>query len=133
LFRASLSWHPRLPAKSAGASSLLRDQPLLAHNCSICYTPTVNFNVYLDDDSAKRLDRIAESTRKPRNALIREAVQVWLREQGRRWPREVLEFPGDPSLDPFEMHRAELLAPADDPFQTDAPRRAVGKRRRRDR
>lgn len=130
--RASLSWHPRLPAKSAAASTLLRDQPLLAYNCSICYTRTVNFNVYLDDDSAKRLDRIAESTRKPRNALIREAVQAWLAEQGRRWPKEVLEFPGDPSLEPFEMHRAELSALVGDPFQTEAPRRKTGKRRRRE-
>jgi hypothetical protein len=92
----------------------------------------VNFNLYLDDDSARRLDRLAKTVRKPRNALIREAVQAWLAEQSRRWPKEVLEFSGDPSLEPFEAHRAVLLAPTDDPFQMEAPRRAVGKRRRRD-
>lgn len=93
----------------------------------------MNFNVYLDDDSAARLDRIAKTTRKPRNALIRQAVQAWLAGQGRRWPKEVLEFTGDPSLDPFEAHRAELLAPAEDPLEAQPDRRAVGKRRRRER
>ena len=93
----------------------------------------MNLNVYLDDDSAKRLDRIAKTTGKPRNALIRQAVQAWLAEQGRRWPKEVLEFAGDPSLDPFEWHRAELSAPADDPLAAEPDRRAVAKRRRRER
>jgi Ribbon-helix-helix protein, copG family len=93
----------------------------------------VNFNVYLDDDSGKELARIAKTAGKPRNALIRQAVHAWLAEQGKRWPKEVMEFPGDPSVEPFEAQRANLLAPLDDPFEARPHRRASAKRRPRER
>jgi hypothetical protein len=89
----------------------------------------VNFNVYLDDESAARLDRLARRSRTARNALIRKAVHAWLEGEASSWPKIVLEYRGDPSIAPFEARRAELLAPADDPFAPRAPRRAARKPR----
>jgi hypothetical protein len=88
----------------------------------------VNFNLYLDRASAARLDRVARQTRRPRNALVREAVRVWLDRSGAAWPEEVLKFESDPSLTPFESHRAEFGSASDDPFAP-APRQRRGRRR----
>jgi len=76
----------------------------------------VNFNVYLDDATAKRLERVAKRKRKPRNAIIREAVHAWLEREGPAWPEAVLLFQGDPKLKPFEEHRDDLGPVVDDPF-----------------
>jgi hypothetical protein len=76
----------------------------------------VNFNLYLDDDSADRLNQLARKTGTPRNALVRQAVRTWLDRNAAVWPQEVLEFEAEPSLVPFEAHRAELVPARDDPF-----------------
>ena len=84
----------------------------------------MNFNLYLDRDSAARIGRAARRTGTPRNALVREAVRLWLDRQADAWPREVLEFAGDPSFVPFEAHRSELSPAQGDPFGRKARRRA---------
>ncbi len=76
----------------------------------------MNFNVYLDDESARRLDALARRERVARNALIRRAVVFLLDASRRGWPKEVLAFRGEPAVQPFEAHRAELAPTADDPF-----------------
>ena len=68
----------------------------------------MNFNVYLDDETAKRLDAVARASGKPRNALVRQAVAAWLEHEGRPWPRVVMDYVGDPDIAPFESYRAEL-------------------------
>jgi hypothetical protein len=86
----------------------------------------VNFNVYLDDETGRRLAALARATRTPRNALIRKAVAAWLEQHGRTWPRAILEFAGEPDVTPFESHRHELSAASDDPLAAsarDRPRR----------
>jgi hypothetical protein len=87
----------------------------------------VNFNVYLDRESAALLARLARSSRKPRNALVREAVRALLDGQTSRWPRVVSDFAGDPSFTPFEQHRVELAARDDDPFANSAHFRGKGR------
>jgi hypothetical protein len=90
----------------------------------------VNFNLYLDRTCAVRLERVARRTGRPRNALVREAVRTWLDRNAAAWPKEVLAFSGDPSLIPFEAHRDELAAVADDPFGSPSgPRRGRRKAR----
>ncbi len=90
----------------------------------------MNFNVYLDEQSAERLDRLARKTQVARNALIRKAVHALLEHEAMAWPREVLEFPGDPSIVPFEAHRAELVGAGEDPFSS-TPRATASSRARR--
>lgn len=81
----------------------------------------MNFNVYLDAETARRLDALARQTGSPRNAIVRNAVAAWLDRVPGAWPQLVREFTGDPSLPPFESHRDELRSPDNGPF---APSRA---------
>ena len=93
----------------------------------------MNFNLYLDDDSAERLNQLARKSGTPRNALVRQAVRTWLDRNAAVWPKEVLEFEAEPSLVPFEAHRAELAPASDDPFgssQRLRPSRRRGPRRK---
>jgi hypothetical protein len=90
----------------------------------------VNFNVYLDDDTARRLEAMARSTGTPRNAIVREAIAAWLERAGHSWPPLVLEFEGDPEVAPFEASRSEFRPPVEDPFATTAAQdRRRGRRR----
>jgi predicted transcriptional regulator len=88
----------------------------------------VNFNVYVDDITADKLKRLARKTGATRNALVREAIAVYLERGASEWPAIVTEFEGDASVRAFETARAELAAPVDDPF---AIRRKRGSRRAR--
>ncbi len=90
----------------------------------------MNFNVYLDDESVKRLDALARSERVARNALIRRAVVLLLDASHRGWPKEVVEFRGEPAVEPFEAHRTELAPTADDPF-AELPRSIASRTRRK--
>jgi hypothetical protein len=91
----------------------------------------MNFNLYLDRESAEQLDRLAHKTRRPRNALIREAVRTWLYNRAAAWPKEVVDFAAEPSLVPFEAHRATLGAEPPDPFAPAALARTTPRRRSR--
>ena len=84
----------------------------------------MNFNLYLDAESVRRLDKLARREKTARNALIRRAVTTLLDSSARDWPPEVQRFVGDPSFPPFESHRAEMAAPIDDPFASRAPKRS---------
>ncbi|HRQ66380.1 MAG TPA: ribbon-helix-helix protein, CopG family [Xanthomonadaceae bacterium] len=77
----------------------------------------MNFNVYIDDATAKRLGELAKRRRQPRNALVREAVAAYLEAAAPAWPRAVLEYAGDPGATPFEQHREALAGADDDPFE----------------
>lgn len=77
----------------------------------------MNFNIYLDDETGRRLKAEAESRGEPRNALIRQAVVEWLdRRVGSQWPAEVMAFRGLGEMPPFEAGRNGLKPPADDPL-----------------
>jgi hypothetical protein len=82
----------------------------------------VNFNVYLDEDAAKRLNRLARQSGMARNKLIREAVATFLERAHAAWPRIVLEFEGDVAVTPFEAHRNELRSAMGDPFSSRSAR-----------
>ena len=77
----------------------------------------MHFNIYLDDETGQRLTAAARELGENRNAVIRHAVQEWLRRQGRpQWPAAVLSHAGDPDMPPFEASRERLVSPPDDPF-----------------
>ena len=94
----------------------------------------VNFNVYVDDVTADKLKRLARKTGASRNALVREAIAVYLERGASEWRAIVMEFDGDARVRAFETARAELSAPVDDPFtiqRNRGPRRASSRRAKR--
>ena len=77
----------------------------------------MNFNVYIDEQTGKRLARLARARRTSRNALIRKALAHLLeREAKAEWPSKVLDFRGIPEAARFEDARRVLGAPRADPF-----------------
>ena len=77
----------------------------------------MHFNIYLDDNTGKQLNTVAEQAGESRNSLIRKAVSEWLGRQGRpQWPDAVLGFKGMAAMPPFEASRDKLKPPADDPL-----------------
>jgi len=99
----------------------------------------VNFNVYLDDATAKRLDALARREKVARNALIRRAVDALLAQSRQHWPDVVMNWTGEPEAVPYESLRSELRPPDDDPLGVaDGPiparpgkRASAGRRARR--
>jgi hypothetical protein len=79
----------------------------------------MNFNLYLDDETARELDRTAKTLGETRSGLIRKALREWLDKKALGnpgWPRLILEWQGAPETPPFELYRDELLAPREDAF-----------------
>jgi predicted transcriptional regulator len=79
----------------------------------------MNFNLYLDDKTAKELDRTAKKLGETRSGLIRKALREWLDRKtlgSLGWPASILEWQGDSGVPPFESYRDELTAPRDDAF-----------------
>ena len=77
----------------------------------------MNFNIYLDEETGKRLTRATQASHQSRNALIREAINLWLESHGaKHWPDAVLDFQGVPDYPLFESTRQELKPIQDDPL-----------------
>lgn len=78
----------------------------------------MNVNVYLENELANQVSNIAKRVHKSRNAIIREALQEWVRRyQGKQWPDSILKFKGfSGHFTAFEEYRSELLTSVEDPF-----------------
>ncbi|MGA7981167.1 MAG: ribbon-helix-helix domain-containing protein [Chromatiaceae bacterium] len=77
----------------------------------------MHFNIYVNDDVGKRLSELARQSGKTRNAVIREAIELWIvRNRCSGWPAAVLEFEGVPDAPYFEAYRDELGQPSVDPL-----------------
>jgi metal-responsive CopG/Arc/MetJ family transcriptional regulator len=77
----------------------------------------MNFNIYLDDATGQQLNQVAKQAGESRNALIRQAVNAWLKQHSKpQWPDEVLTFRGLVDMPPFETGRDGLKPPASDPL-----------------
>lgn len=77
----------------------------------------MHFNIYLDDNLGERLIDATKASHKSRNALIREAIDLWLKTNDKSsWPKQILEFEGDDSFPAFESHRDDLKEVKEDPF-----------------
>jgi len=77
----------------------------------------MNFNIYLDDETGQQLKQLAKRAGESRNALVRQAVNDWLRRHGKpQWPDEVLAFKGMADMPLFESSRDRLKPPIDDPL-----------------
>ena len=68
----------------------------------------MNFSIHLDDRLAAALKREAARSKRPRNALVTEAIRQWLDKQRRStWPDELRDFEAFTDLEPFESHRGK--------------------------
>lgn len=78
----------------------------------------MNFNVYVDKQTVVRLNRMAKTRRKSRNALVRQALANLLERDAKPdWPQAVLDFEGLPDTPCFESARKYLGAPIADPLR----------------
>lgn len=69
----------------------------------------MNFHVYLDDKLGQEVQMLCQTTRKKRNAIIREALQMYIQAQKKAaWPNSILSFKGISKFPPFESYRKEL-------------------------
>jgi len=77
----------------------------------------MHFNIYLDDTLGERLIEATKESHKSRNALIREAVDLWLKTNEKSsWPKQIMEFEGEQDFPAFESHRDELKETNEDPL-----------------
>ncbi len=76
----------------------------------------MHFNIYLDNQTAKQLQDETEKSPLSRNAIIRQAITIWLNRKKVTWPEEVLNYTGEHGFTSFESHRTELTQPTEDPF-----------------
>jgi hypothetical protein len=79
----------------------------------------VNFNLYLDDKTAREMDQTAEELGETRSGLIRKALREWLDKKALGspgWPSLILEWRGAPDTPEFESYRSELPPPREDLF-----------------
>jgi len=78
---------------------------------------SMNFNIYLDDETGQQLNQVAKKVGESRNALVRQAVSEWLKRQGQaQWPAELLAFTGISDMPTFEAGRDRLKPPTEDPL-----------------
>lgn len=74
----------------------------------------MNFNIYIEDELAQKLETICQLTGKKRNSLIREALEAWLRQYPmEEWPNSIQKWIGDSQIIPFESYRNELVEPSE--------------------
>lgn len=77
----------------------------------------MNFNIYLDDETGRRLTDLAEKKGESRNALIRKAVNHLLDRPDRpSWPESVLRHEGFPDFPDIGNREDGLLPPPEDPL-----------------
>ena len=65
-------------------------------------------NIYLDDQTAKRLQEETEKSQLSCNAIIRKAITNWLDQNNTSWPEEIVNYQGEPGFPSFESYREEL-------------------------
>jgi len=76
----------------------------------------MNFNIYLDDETARQLQQETQNSHLSRNAIIREAINSWLNSKHKQWPEEILNYQGEKDFPAFESYREELTDIKGDPF-----------------
>lgn len=78
----------------------------------------MHFNIYVDDNVGIKLNKLAKTSGKTRNALIREAIEEWINNQvNPQWPDQILSFNGIENFPSFESYRKDVNEPKEDPFE----------------
>ncbi len=77
----------------------------------------MHFNIYLDDETASRLNEATQTSSDSRNAIIRKAIVSWLNmNKKKEWSPEVMNFKGETDFERFEANRSDLKFSNDDPL-----------------
>jgi predicted transcriptional regulator len=76
----------------------------------------MHFNIYLDKETAERLNHETEQSQLSRNAIIREAIKTWINNKTTQWPEAIMAYEGDAKLPAFESYRDEASNTREDPF-----------------
>lgn len=77
----------------------------------------MNFHVYLDEELGQQVKQICLSKHKKRNAVIREALRLYVQMQKEDvWPDSVLLFQGAADFPAFELLRNEFQLESRQPF-----------------
>lgn len=77
----------------------------------------MNINIYLENNLGQQLRERAVTLKKPRNAIIREAIQEWImRHRTNTWPTVIRNYKGMGNFPRFESYRKEFKKTKDDPF-----------------
>ena len=77
----------------------------------------MNFNIYVENTLSAQLDQLAKQQGKKRNAVIREALEAWIKQQMvTTWPDAVLNYQGELGAIAFESLRKELNPPIEVEF-----------------
>ena len=76
----------------------------------------MNVSAYLPDDLVQAVDRHAQTTRTSRSAVLREALEQYLKRMSTgAWPADLMAWEGDADFPPFESLRDETES-TKDPF-----------------
>ncbi len=75
----------------------------------------MHFTVYVNDILSAKLSSLAQEKGKTRNTLVREALDLYLKENAKnQWPQEILAFSGiETKIPSFESLREELSSNLD--------------------
>lgn len=68
----------------------------------------MHFHVYLDEGLAKNLAQCCQNTHKKRNAVIREALQLYFDQKNDHWPPDLLAFKGIQDFPTLESLRGDF-------------------------
>ena len=83
----------------------------------------MNISAYLPDHLVTALDRLAKTSRSSRSAVMREAVELYIRQRSPgAWPEAVMTWDGDRDFPSFESLRGREQSSAADLFD-DSPAR----------
>jgi hypothetical protein len=77
----------------------------------------MNFNIYLNKDTGKKVKRAAEKLHRSRNSIINEALEEWLSKHSPiSWPKNFFDFEPVDCPD-FKNFRKDFTEIREDPFE----------------
>jgi len=69
----------------------------------------MNFNVYLNKETGKRVTQIAKTLHRSRNSIVNEALEEWLDKRTKtKWPKNFFDFSPIVDAPDFKSLRSDL-------------------------
>lgn len=69
----------------------------------------MNFNVYLNKETGKRITQVSKSLHRSRNSIINEALDEWLEAHTKsKWPKNFFDFSPVEEVPDFKSFRSDL-------------------------
>ena len=78
----------------------------------------MNFNVYVNKQTEKRVAKMAKVLHRSRNSIINEALEEWLNTHtSSRWPKGFFDFDPVEDVPNFKQLRVDLKLIKEDPLE----------------